>query len=282
MTPGHLLLLPFLAAGPAAADEAIAAFAGDWRLAHAIAAPWVEQARVDPALLGRSVHIAAGRLDGPGVLACGTARVEAIESPAEGLFQGMLPAPADAAAAQLGLGAWPVPGLRVHCSTGVFDFHRADEHALLLALDNVVWTLDRAPGTQAPAGTPEAQVQALLEGHFGGDMGFTREGVAARQPLLAAPLRARIAAYLAAPRPDDEPPAIDGDPFTDSQEYPTRFAVLQGRIEDGRARVPVRFADAHRQRQVDYELVREADGVWRVAELHYEGSETFSDLLAPP
>jgi len=87
-----------------------------------------------------------------------------------------------------------------------------------------------------------------------------------------------VAHYFAQPASADEVPVINGDPFTDSQEYPTRFAVNKASVRGSSAEVPVRFADAYRNRNVTYLLVRER-GVWRLDDLVYEQGETLQGLL---
>ncbi len=262
----------FLLASPAFALE------GDWRIALSRAAPWATDAGAAQAMVGARFALREGRASGPGPLSCGQARVQAIVSPPEGLFQGGLPVPARDAAA-LGLAAVEVPGFRLECDSGSFDFHQADADTVLLALDNRILSFSRAPGALAPQDAPEARVQALLEQHFAGDMGFLADGAAAKAAWLTSELQARIDAYFARGWPDDEVPPINGDPFTDSQEYPTRFAVQAARIEGDVAEVPVRFADAYAGRELLYRLRREAGG-WRIDDIDYGRGEHFSGLLA--
>ena len=54
------------------------------------------------------------------------------------------------------------------------EFHVADAMHLLVAIDNVIWTLDRSPGALATASSPEGVVQALLERHFATGLKFDR------------------------------------------------------------------------------------------------------------
>lgn len=112
--------------------------------------------------------------------------------------------------------------------------------------------------------------------HFTHDMGFTSESVALKTAFLSADLRARIGRYLAAPQSPDEAPEINGDPFTDSQEYPDRFTLGAVRTEPQRTVVPVNFPGL--QRSVDYVLVREA-GRWVVDDLVDERAESLRELL---
>lgn len=255
--------------------------AGCWRITHAVVAPWAHagtDGRAVPARRDRWVRFHRASVDGPGALNCAHAVFEPTHYPAEGLFQGNLPAPAMASARTLGIARLPLAGVRVTCDTGVFEFHRIDADTLLLGLDNRVFTLSRAPGALAGADAPEGRVQRLLEGHFSGDMAFFPASVEAKRRWLSARLARRIAGYFARPAPESEVPDINGDPFTDSQEYPARFAVGRAVVADGVAEVPVHFADAERDRTLVYRLLRER-GEWRLDDLRYASGMTLHGLL---
>ena len=254
---------------------------GRWRIVNSSVAPWVTEAKiVNPPRdwIGRTIRFEPRRVVGPGVLDCGRATYTPTSVPAEGLFQGSLLAPAKDAAARLGLVTMPVRGTSLRCDAGSFELHRADVTTLLVALDNVVFTLDRSPGAFAPDTSPAGVVQRLLEHHFVGSMAFDSAHMAYHAPWLSAGLRARIGRYFAKPSDPNAAPAIDGDPFTDSQEHPTRFSVSLGVVRDGVATVPVRFSDGRRVRRVEYLLRRDA-GAWRVDDLRYENRETFGQWL---
>lgn len=278
-SPALPILLTLLLTTPAPGLAAPSDLAGSWRFTHALAAPWGAPLAGSAELAGQTLRLTARSMAGPAPLDCGgAARLEATAYPAEGLFQGGLPAPATPAAQALGLGKFPVEGLRVTCDQGSFEFHQADADTLLLGLDNRVWTLSRAAGARVSADSPAGRVQALLERHFSGDMGFDAGTAQTKAPFQSKALNRRFAAYLAQPRSPDRVPPIDGDPYTDSQEYPTRFAVGPARMQHNRARVPVRFADGWSQRTVIYELAREA-GAWRVDDLEYGSGGRLGALL---
>src|SRR5215218_3927760 len=136
---------------------------GRWRIERSAVAPWVRGARtVNPnrRWVGLPVTFAPGRVDGPGVLRCGRARYVPTSMPADALFQHALTAPT-ADADRLGLASMPVLGTSVRCDTGVFEFHRADETTMLVALDNVIYTLSRAPGALAADSSPAGVVERL-------------------------------------------------------------------------------------------------------------------------
>jgi hypothetical protein len=253
---------------------------GGWRITRGVPAPWIagDPQRPATALVGQRLVFGLDAVNGPGVLGCSDARYGATRMPPEGLFQGGLPAPAGAAAQALGFAGFPVDGFSLACSGGLFEFHAADADTLLFALDNVIWTLGRAAGALAAAGSPEAAVRVFLEAHFAGSMGFGPDSVAPKRAHLSRALVESIDAYLARPRPAEEVPPIDGDPFTDSQEYPARFAVHAGHATATGFEVPVEFADAWRRTRLDYLLVREGDA-WRIDDLP-AAHGTLGELLA--
>lgn len=275
-TASFLLLLAVCL--PAHAVTSGVSLTGTWRFTHGVSAPWGAPLAGSANMTGRTLRLASRAMMGPAPLDCGNARLEDTAYPAEGLFQGNLPAPAQAAARALGMAKFPVAGLRVTCDKGIFEFHQADADTLLLGLDNQIWALSRAAGALAAATSPEATVERLLERHFSGDMGFTPQSIRGKAGWLSNRLRQRLAKYFARPASADEVPAIDGDPFTYSQEYPVRFAVGKAGVIAGSARVPVRFADGYRDRVVTYVLAR--DGAeWKVDDLSYEDGASLGRLL---
>lgn len=256
---------------------------GSFRVTRGLIAPWVEDgSSIDPtAWLGKTLAFSAKRFDAPAGLGCDAPGYETDWRPARGLFQGGLdegPEEAQKLAAALALARDATPTVSLTCDTGIFDFHWATPQALMLALDNVIWVLDRSPGALAAAGTPEAQVQAFLESHFGGDMGFDVTTVKRKQAFLTAGLQERIAAYFDADFPTDEPPPINGDPITNSQEYPVLFSVGAADIAADVATVPVRYDDGYRPIDVHFVLKRGADG-WLIDDLRYDGDDTFRSTL---
>jgi hypothetical protein len=73
---------------------------------------------------------------------------------------------------------------------------------------------------------------------------------------------------------------LNGDPYTDSQEYPQSFELSAARVKGGRAEVTVAYrgegSDAY---PVHMELMR-IDGKWRVNDLRYRDGRRLSQLLA--
>ena len=116
--------------------------AGGWRVASAVAAPWAQGAQAQ-SLKDRYVLFATGRVRSAGtVLDCGNASYDQASVPPEGLFQGA--GLTDDQAASLGLTKQLSPSFTLVCDTGVFDFHGTDDGRWLMALDNVIYGLERA------------------------------------------------------------------------------------------------------------------------------------------
>jgi hypothetical protein len=255
--------------------------APSWRITRVVVAPWatadVSSMTLKP-WIGKQVTFKHDSVDGPGSLHCGHAVMESTRYPADGLFQGSLPAPAATAAQELGIAHLPVTGVSLSCDTGIFEFHDVDAETMLLGLDNQILTLSHAPGALASAESPEGRMQRLLELHFNADMGFTPENVKSHRAWFSKALDAAMTRYFARPAPEDEVPAIDGDPFTDSQEYPSRFSVGKARVTGDQAEVPVRFSDAFSDRSMVYVLKREG-GTWQLDNLRFSSGETLLDLL---
>jgi hypothetical protein len=268
-----VLGIGLIAAGSASADSWQPL--EQWRIESGSVAPWAKAGtRIDPAYRGGEVRFQRSRVTAPAPLACEGAKYEWLFVGATDLFEGNLPAPAATAAQKLGLGPGPIATLRVSCTNAGFDFHRTSGGTLLLGLDNVVWTLRAA----RPASTPAEVVQELLVAHFTHGMGFTADSVARKRDFLSAALRSRIARYMARPKSADTVPDINGDPFTDSQEYPDRFTLGATQVSSQEAVVPVNFADAHSKRRLDYVLVQESTS-WVVDDIRHARGQSLRTLL---
>lgn len=255
---------------------------GEWRVIRVIPAPWVAgAAQLGPPGIGvgDTLTLSAEGIDGPDGRACTSRGAEHIDLDEAELFGGELSDP-PRQARTLGLPAGPTATLRFDCGGVFWDFHRADADSLLTALDHRILTLARSPGTQAAADTAAGRVQRLLETHYAGSMGFTKEHWTDLEDFLTAELRSEIAAWSAAPWPDDEPPPINGDPLTASQEYPTRFHVAAEWVQENRAAVEVDFADAYLRKRLVYTMwLEDEGGIWRLRDVHGESGESFVDLL---
>ena len=296
-----LLSLQVLAARPCAAQlpgtpqgaPQIPSILGDWKVSSGQPAPWVSEAaatKLDTTQYsGKTVSFESKRIAGPTAFACGAPKYTPSILPAEGLFQGNLPAPAAAAAAGAGVTTLPAPTAQVSCSRGLFDYHFVGDDSLYIALDNVVWKLSRIPtpvlgtGAGTNAGTiigdgPSAVVQALFADHFKHDMAFTAESTQRKERWLSKGLLQKIRAYLARPDSGDEVPSINGDPFTDSQEYPTEFKVGDASVDQATASVKVMFTLAGAKSQLELRLAVE-DQAWKITDVRYQEGSTLTELL---
>lgn len=125
---------------------------------------------------------------------------------------------------------------------------------------------------------PVEVVRALFADHFKHTMGFTKASLARKSKWLSPDLLARLNAELARPGNPDEVPNIDGDPFTDSQEYPKHFVVGKAMNEGGLTRVPVTFS-GNGPKQMVVALLRKTGGSWSVDDLAYQDGKTLRGQL---
>ena len=149
----------------------------------------------------------------------------------------------------------------------------------LLVASCLMGLLATAHAADFAAGSPEASVQALMVQHFKTDMALSTRSLAAKAGWLAPSLMLRLSSFLAAPGTPDEVPVLDGDPFTDSQEPPSAFAVGAARIKGQRAELFVRFESPGRvPTRVLWQLQRQG-GRWRVNDLRYSDGTKLSSLV---
>jgi hypothetical protein len=149
---------------------------------------------------------------------------------------------------------------------------------LMVRLAAASAVLVTAAAAQQRAAPPETVVRAFYRFHFAHDMAFTRAAVRRREQWLSPDLRALCRAYFAAPSPADEVPEIDGDPFTDSQEYPASFRVGAPSVAGDTALVPVTFSWKAGDRRV-VTVVLVAGGGWKITDLRYESGGTLRGEL---
>lgn len=254
---------------------------GTWRVTRGVVAPWVTDQKSRPdttSWLGKTLRFDANKSTGPDVMSCGNSRYETTSVPAEGMFQGTLTKDAKAEAMEVGVSKFPIPGTSYTCDTGIFEFHYPDSTSALLAMSNAIWTLDRSAGAMADATSPSGVVQRFLEAHFAGDMGFDKKSVARKAKFMSTSLNTLMTRYFAVPANPNEAPDINGDPFTNSQEYPTRFSVSAATTNAAASTVRVRFSDAGRVQTITYSL-KLADKVWRIDDLKYQDNSSFRAQL---
>jgi hypothetical protein len=145
----------------------------------------------------------------------------------------------------------------------------------------------RAPGADA-----RQTVQSFFRFHFADGMDFTAENVEQRRRWLTPELYAllrdefRKEADRAKAQPD-EAPFIDGDPFTNSQEYPQSFRLGKS-VQSGETAVvqvifvwPGRTARERSERDVSVTL-RRGGRRWLIANVKGEGEEDLLTLLRKP
>lgn len=268
-------LVAALAAPPAPAQVAAAE---RWQLQTQQAAPWGPALGAAPAP-GLALQLGPRSLHGPAPLHCAQARHRFIRQPAAGWFEGLLPAPAERSAQALGL---PVQGLvtqRISCGNASVDLLRSADGAAWLGLDNRVLHLQRQPAAGGERPSPEAAAQALLLHHMAGDLGLSAAHVAALAPWLTAALVHRLERWLAQAVSQDEPPELNGDPFTNSQEPPDAFELAPARVQGRQARLTVSFfGPAQARSRVQLVLVQRG-GRWQVDDVHYPDGVRLAQLL---
>lgn len=250
-----------------------------WLIESGRVAPWAKPGTTvleNAGLAGQAIQVTGTVVTAPHPLACEQAHHAFLVMPAEGLFEGGLPAPAGAAARALGLPSMPVLTWRMTCRNGSFDYHLVSKQAALFGLDHVVWQVRRTSLELSP----EAAVLEFFRQHMTRDMAFTNGSAVRKAALLTENLAKAIATYFARPVPPNEVPAIDGDPFTNSQEYPAGFTLGAVSRAGSRATVAVRFDEEGRHKVVEYRL-QLAGTAWRVDDLHYPDGTTFRGLLKP-
>jgi hypothetical protein len=264
-----LLLVLWCASGHAqvAADER-------WRLVETLAAPWGQP--LSPAWAkGTPLRTGPRAFLGPSPLHCARAAYSFARSPAAGLFEGSLPEPAQQSAAALGIPDGIVTQ-RVACDNGSFDLHRTADGRLWLALDNAVMRWERV----SAASSPEATVQLLLLQHMGGSMAISRDGIAAQSAWLTQSLAKQWQEWFERTAQSDEVPALDGDPYTDSQESPETFTIAPARVRGQQADVTVTYDGSQIEPYPVHFLLKRASGSWRVDDLRFRDGELLTRLLA--
>lgn len=270
-----LLAQALAAAAPAQAQVA----AGEtWQVVAVQPAPWGVASGADP-LPGLVLSVTARGLQGPPPLACPGARHQFLRTPPQGLFEGQLQRPGHAPAAEqaaaLGLPGGDLVTQRITCANGSFDLHRDGGDRAWLGLDNRVLQLRRT----AAGRTPDATAQALLVHHLAGDLTLTPGSAASKATWLTPALLARLERWLRQLQRADEVPAIAGDPFSNTQEYPDAFTLAPARVQGDRAEVMATFTGAGiRPSRVTLQLQRQG-GTWRVDDLRYPDGSRLSQLL---
>lgn len=122
-------------------------------------------------------------------------------------------------------------------------------------------------------------MRAFYTFHFAHDMAFTEASVQAKAAWLAPELLELCRAYFKKPQSPDDVPDINGDPFTDSQEYPTSFRVGRSIVSGKTAKVPVVLSWPGQKRTVSVQVIQ-GPGGWRIGDIVYPESGSLRDLLS--
>ncbi len=144
-------------------------------------------------------------------------------------------------------------------------------------------------------------VRTFYKFHLSHDMGFTEDTVVKRKEWLSPDFYALLLAETRKPKDSGEAPVIEGDPFTDSQEYPNRFSTgVAKRTGEDEITVDVELAWVKKVREYRQyhwrreEVTREVDAnpprhmtvkltrgqrLWRIADLISNDGKSLRGLL---
>jgi uncharacterized protein YecT (DUF1311 family) len=132
-------------------------FAGVWRIVDARAAPWATQRRLtkaDAPLLEYAIEFANGAVKGPAALACKNAQYHDTISYAGEVFGGRLAKGSEASLAEkMGLEMPEIGTVRTSCSNGRFEYYLARSGDLMIALGDIIYTLERPQGMDSASVT---------------------------------------------------------------------------------------------------------------------------------
>ena len=128
---------------------------------------------------------------------------------------------------------------------------------------------------------PESVVTKFYKYHFSHDMAFTQDTLKHRSGWLTPDLLEACRVYFAVPENPDEPPYIEGDPFTGSQEYPNRYSVGKGNITEKTAKVPVIFTWKEDGHSTKGEVVlKNLKGKWLIDDVEFPDQDSVRKLLS--
>jgi len=127
--------------------------------------------------------------------------------------------------------------------------------------------------------SPVVTARGFYEFHLNHDMGFTPANVAERSRWLSPDLDGRFQNYFARPTSPDVVPDIDGDPFTDSQEYPNAFRIEYPEKSESSTIVPVRLWGPETEPRTVRLVLVSRNGEWMIDDMEYEDGRTLRTLL---
>jgi hypothetical protein len=127
----------------------------------------------------------------------------------------------------------------------------------------------QAPGNQAA--DPVTTVKGFYAFHFKHKFDYSAPGLRLRRRWLDDSLYRLLLAELKKPVKNDEPPDLEGDPFTNSQEYPTSFRVGSSKADGNKTTVEVFFVWKEKgklvdERRIEVELLKSPGG-WKIANI---------------
>ncbi|MEW6127427.1 MAG: DUF3828 domain-containing protein [Acidobacteriota bacterium] len=127
-----------------------------------------------------------------------------------------------------------------------------------------------------------ATVKAFYAYHFAHKFDYSKRGLLQRRKWLDDTLYKLLVAEVSKPTKADEAPEMNGDPFTNSQEYPTTFRIGNTNESAAKATIQVIFIWKEQgkvidERPVDVELVKNKN-LWKIANI-ISGSEPDDNLL---
>ena len=128
--------------------------------------------------------------------------------------------------------------------------------------------------------SPSVVVNEFYKYHFAHDMGFSEETFKAREKWFTPDAIADSKKYFAFPGNPDEPPYIEGDAFTGSQEYPNLYSLGAETISGTTAQVPVTFTwkeDGHTTKGIV--ILKNIDGKWLMDDVTFADQDSFRKLL---
>jgi hypothetical protein len=145
---------------------------------------------------------------------------------------------------------------------------------------------------RAPASSPRQAVESFYRFHFSHGMDFTGRNLRQRRRWLTAELYGllrdefRKEAERAKAHPD-EAPFIEGDPFTDTQEYPKSFRVGNPVASGASSVVNVVLVSAgrtpsEREERTASVTLRRVGARWLISNIRGEGGEDLLTLLRKP
>jgi hypothetical protein len=121
-------------------------------------------------------------------------------------------------------------------------------------------------------------VKAFYSYHFTHDMGFTKQSIVQKRRWLDKEFYELMLAEEKKNNNPDEAPFINGDPFTDSQEYPDTFEVVKSTKSGSQATVKVLFIWKQSVRSAQIVLSKQKNR-WLIYNIIHDSDFDFRDYL---